>query len=502
MDRATTILLADLRPLIATLGKDGGLNSASVYDTAQLVRLAPPPAGAWPALDWLASQQRPDGGWGDPSTPRARDLPTLAAVLALHTSGTRARERTAVHAGLAFLRRQASHWATLSDDLPVGIELLLPRLIEEAVALGLDLPTAPYAALVELGSRRRHLIAARPAGAGTPPVHSWEAWGSDPDPSLIDGSGGVGHSSAATAAWLHAASTRPDLADARASARRFLEQAAAATGTGIPGVVPGVWPIPRFEQVFGLYVLLIAGLLDTPELRDVISSQVDDLARAMRPSGIGFSDFFVPDGDDTAAALAVLRATGGPADLGALDRFAHSDHFCAFPGELHPSLSVVAHAAHALERGDNQPAHLYITERQGVDGRWPGDKWHSSWLYTTSQAVIALASGRHPYPIRQAVEALVNHQHSDGGWGVRGSTSEETAYGVLTLRLLQRRGCLSEQATRALPRAEQWMLRQYQPFADSNIKLWLDKDVYRPERIARVIELAATLPAGVGQESA
>src|SRR5215510_3385767 len=153
MDRKNSILLADLRSLIADLGKDGGLNSASVYDTAQLIRFAPPPEGPWPAINWLADQQHPDGGWGDPSTPRARDLPTLAAVLALHLYGTRGRERMAVHTGLAFLRRQASHWAQLPDDLPVGIELLLPRLLEEAVALGLELPMTPYAALTELGRR-------------------------------------------------------------------------------------------------------------------------------------------------------------------------------------------------------------------------------------------------------------------------------------------------------------------------------------------------------------
>lgn len=502
MNRITNILLTDLRSQIADLGTDGGLNSPSIYDTAQLLRLAPPPEGPWPAINWLASQQQPDGGWGDPSAPRARDLPTLAALLALHVYGTRGRERAAVDSGLAFLRRQASHWSNLSDDLPVGIELLLPRLIEEAVALGLDLPTAPYAALMELGGRRRRLIAARPARAGTPPVHSWEAWGSDPDPSLLDGSGGVGHSAAATAAWLHAAGTRPDLADERACARRFLERAAAATGAGIAGVVPGVWPIPRFEQVFGLYMLLVAGLLDAPELRDVIQPQIENLALAMRPSGIGFSDFFVPDGDDTAAALAVLHAAGRSAELGALQRFADGDHFCAFPGELQPSLSVVAHAIHALEGGDDQPTYTYISERQGCDGRWPGDKWHSSWLYTTSQAMIALAGGGQHYPVRRATEALVNYQHSDGGWGMRSSTTEETAYGVLALRLLRRRGLLAEPASQALSRAERWMLQHYQPFADSQVKLWLDKDVYRPERIVRVIELAATMPVDASRGGA
>jgi hypothetical protein len=275
-----------------------------------------------------------------------------------------------------------------------------------------------------------------------------------------------------------------------------LEQAAAATGVGIPGVVPGVWPIPRFEQVFGLYALFMAGLLDHPGLSDLIRLQLDDLAQAFRPAGIGFSDSFVPDGDDTAAAIAVLRAAGYDVGTAALRRFADGDHFCAFPGELQPSLSVVAHAAHALACCDEDPApaRAYIADRQYIDGRWPGDKWHSSWLYPTSQVVAALNGSQHAYAIQQALDALSNHQHRDGGWGVRGATAEETAYGVLMLRLLERRGLLTNPTRAALQRAERWMLMHYRPFGPSDIKLWLDKDVYRPERIVRVIELAATLP--------
>src|SRR5206468_11903416 len=113
-------------------------------------------------------------------------------------------------------------------------------------------------------------------------------------------------SPAATAAWLHAAAGHADLADACATARRYLTQAAAATGMDIPGVVPTVWPIARFEQATSLYTLLIAGLLDHPRLRDVLKPQIDDLAAAMRPNGLGFSDYFAPNGQTTAAALAVL----------------------------------------------------------------------------------------------------------------------------------------------------------------------------------------------------
>jgi hypothetical protein len=497
MNHILDVLITDLRHCIGQLGKDGGMNSPSIYDTAQVLRLAPPPGMVWPGLEWLALQQHADGGWGDPAIPRARDISTLAAILALHTHGTRAIEQRAIHAGMVFLRRQIAHWSHLTDDLPVGVELLLPQLLNEADHAGLKLARAPYTALIELGQRRRHMIAAQQWPAGTPPVHSWEAWGSTPLPELIDGSGGVGHSSAATAAWLRAAEGRPDLAVYAAGARSYLDRAAAATTIGLPGVVPGVWPLNWFELVFGLYALCAAGLLGHPQLRDVLAPQLDALRRALAPHGIGFSDFFVPDGDDTAATLAILHSAGHPVSAAPLRHFAHGDHFCAFPGELQPSLSVVAHAAHALRLlGEPaEPAYRYLLGRQQSDGRWLGDKWQSSWLYTTSQVIIALPYQPYCAPIDRAVDELVSYQSPDGGWGdYHGPTTEETAYGVLALRHLRRHSALHEEARLALGAAEHWMLDHYRPFRQAAPQLWLDKDAYRPQRIVRMIELVATLP--------
>src|SRR5205085_12191180 len=184
-------------------------------------------------------QLLPFGEDGAPAVPRARDVPTLASLRTLDIYVARVSDRSAVSAGLAFMRRQAIHWiGPLPDDLPVGIELLLPHLLEEAALVGLNVAEAPYAPLIELGNRRRQLIARRRLIAGTTPVHSWEAFGVDPDPALIDGSGGIGHSPAATAAWLYATSGHSGLEKYHAAGRRYLEQASAVTGVGIPGVVP------------------------------------------------------------------------------------------------------------------------------------------------------------------------------------------------------------------------------------------------------------------------
>ena len=140
---------------------------------------------------------------------------------------------SALQAGLAFLERQAQQWrAPLSDDIPSAVELLLPRLLEDAAAAGLNLDQEPYSDLITLGRRRRQMIARLRPLAGTAAVHSWEAWGSYPDPAVIDGSGGVGHSPAATAAWLRVAEDRPELADMRVAAERYLAGAATSTGHG------------------------------------------------------------------------------------------------------------------------------------------------------------------------------------------------------------------------------------------------------------------------------
>ena len=237
---AREVQFAELCSLVTALGKDGGLISPSIYDTAQVIRLYPPKEGVEPALHWLLNQQQVDGGWGEPEVPYARDVPTLAAVLALHTyagaaNTGKAQHSHAIDAGLAFLDQQAEQWAEMPmDALPIATEMILPYLIEEANRLGLGINRAPYATLYQLRDRKCRYISSKPLEVSSPPTHSWEALGQQVQSIRPDRSGGIGHSPAATAAWLYQAQQRHShlnvCADDCATAQQYLVNAAAATG--------------------------------------------------------------------------------------------------------------------------------------------------------------------------------------------------------------------------------------------------------------------------------
>jgi hypothetical protein len=498
----TELIMTHLRMVLGALGSDGGRMDPSVYDTAQVLRLAPPAEGPWETLAWLIAQQQPDGGWGDPALPYFRDIPTLAAILAIQTYDRRQGGRAIVDDGLAFLRRQSAQWAKMPDNIPASAELILPYLLSEAAQMGLEINQRPYQALIALGERRRQLISQLPAEPGTSHIHSWEAWGKIPELWMIDPAGGVGQSPAATAAWVRAAAQDPELASASAQARHYLQQASLATNAGIPGVMPTAWPIGRFEQSFVLYTLLITGLLDHPKLADMIQPQIDDMAAALRPGGAGFSDFFMPDGGNTAAVLAVLHAADRPIDHKLMLQFARQDYFYAWPHELQPSILITAQAVHLLARCDTAPqaAIDYLIARQGADGRWYGDKWNASWLYTSWLVIVALLeAGAGHAAIERAIVPILALQDSSGGWGKPLVNAEETAYAVLALRTLLNSGLQSAASELALARGEQWMQHHYTPFRSDSFACWLAKEAYRAPRLSQAIKLAATIPQIIDQ---
>jgi squalene cyclase len=183
--------------------------------------------------------------------------------------------------------------------------------------------------------------------------------------------------------------------------------------------------------------------------------------------------------------------------LNILHDFRYNHHFCTFVGELNPSIFCTAHAIHALARTDvvlDEPL-MFLLENQYADGRWMADKWHSSWLYTTLEVILALDHSGQSAGVRKAVEALLYHQHSDGGWGMNGkSTNIETAYTVLALFVLEQQAKLPSNAISALKRGKEWLISGYQPFTlNREDKFWIGKELYKPYRIDRMFEITTLL---------
>ncbi|EPX58993.1 hypothetical protein D187_003370 [Cystobacter fuscus DSM 2262] len=497
------LLFKELQSLLSKTGHGGGLMSPSIYDSAQVLRiLSPAESASSPVVDWLLSQQQADGGWGEPVKPMHRDIPTMSALLALRRFPQHPRTHEACEAGVRFLRAQGPHWATLHpEELPVAAEILVPALLNQ---LGLDeaaLPRAPYAQLMALGERKRKIIAKLPVTPGVPWLHVWETWGQEPTANLIDGAGSVGHSPSATAAWVKAASGRTELTPFVDRAREYLRESGLSTASSTPGLVPVGGPHNYFEQSFVLYALLMGGVLQEPRLAPYVNSVLGDLTRALGPNGLGMSDHFLQDGDDTSAVVAVMHAMGLAVDPAVLYRFKREDHFIAYPGEMHSSPTLTARCLHALmllgqDNDELAPFQRYLLERQEPSGRWSFDKWSRSWLYTTFHSVVGLVGSPHVDAVRRALDAVLSAQLPDGGWSSDGrSNMTETSYAVLMLGFLERHGMHHPGIAPALDRASRWMLQNYTPGApaEGKVKCWISKELYRMERVDSAFELCALL---------
>jgi hypothetical protein len=478
--------------LASSVCQSDGVVSPSIYDTAQILRLQPQLSEPHAVIDWLLDQQDADGGWGTPTLPVARLVPTVASLLALSNAPATAAVAEARGAGRAFLTSLSAVWPSgVPNDLPVGMELLLPVLLDD-LQLAVPFDTRPFRPIIEVGEHRRSLLGRVSLAPGSPPLHSYEALPLPAHPGLLDPVGSLSHSPSATAAWLRRASNGDaPLApiEARAQAQAYLARCTGGTPTPARGIYPGVWPMGRFEQSFVLYFLAIAGAFELPAYREQLMTCAADLAQAMRPTGIGLSDHFAVDGDDTAAAIIAFDRAAMPVDRSWLDYFRTGVQYWAYPGERHGSISLVARAMHAaIVLGDDVTATaVYLRSQQQADGRWCHDKWHASWLYTTMHAMIAMAMAGDSESVARARSALLRAQGPDGGWG----TAEETAYALLGL-VYAHRIRPSDQLLRALKAGSSWLVGAG-PLAADGPPLWIGKELYTPPRIVQAAQLAALI---------
>ncbi|GAA4076340.1 prenyltransferase/squalene oxidase repeat-containing protein [Actinomadura miaoliensis] len=546
-DAEDTDLRAEARALVATLTREPwGQVSPSLYETARLVTLAPWLTGHERRVRHLLESQRPDGGWGAPGGYAL--VPTLSATEALLTT-LRRREDTGglvggggphgrlpervnvqdthriLHAagrGLGILERLTRLDATALPDMP-AIDLITPSLIRSINRRLEDLARLRP----EIAERLRSARLVAPPGldrgrldkvrgalkAGVPlpekVLHALEV-----ADDLARGAatvrpaatGGIGASPAATAAWLDERAAP----DPGAPARVFLETVV----NGHEGLAPCGIPITVFERSWVLAGLVRAGLVST-----VPAALRASLRELSGPAGTPAAEGLPADADTTSVALYALALLGTPEPPDVLWAYETDTHFCTWPGEDGFSVTTNAHALEAfgqflrasaaggvgrsVSRSDRERATAryaaavrkittVLCEHQQPDGSWT-DRWHASPYYATMCCVLALTrfgGERASAPVRRARQWVLDTQRPDGSWGLWEGTDEETAYAVQTLLPS---AAVSAELHEAVFRSNEFFLRSAKGSGGrpDGTALWHDKDLYRPEAIARAAVLVA-----------
>ncbi|WP_319462186.1 prenyltransferase/squalene oxidase repeat-containing protein [Micromonospora sp. RTP1Z1] len=499
-----------VRELIAAMARNpSGETSASVYETARLVGLAPWLPGHDVRIVWLLDRQRADGGWGGPEGYAL--VPSLSATDALLTvlsrgggPGLAAELVRAADRGLRFVAgRLGDPAAPALPDLP-ATDLIVPALLEsidgwlngpEGPPAGLeawrDRPRLPLPAGLDSGrlDRVRSLL-----GAGRPVpeklAHALEVAGDRARRAAgvsPTGPGTIGASPAATAAWIG----HPD--DPGGSASDYLRD------VGRRGPVPCASPIAVFERAWVLSILTRAGVPMT-----VPAALVGELRAAVGPVGAATGPGLPADADTTSVTLYALARLGVPVDPSSLRSYDTGAHFCTWRGEDGASVTTNAHvldalghhlthggpAVHPRVAATADRVAAWLVARQQADGRW-SDRWHASSYYATYCAMLALGDHVQSAGARTAVgratDWLLDTQRPDGSWGRWAGTAEETAYAVLALLAADR--SFDQKVVAAVADGRRRLSEL--DGQDGEPALWHDKDLYRPTLIVRAAVLAA-----------
>ncbi|MGF1471949.1 MAG: prenyltransferase/squalene oxidase repeat-containing protein [Rubrobacteraceae bacterium] len=462
------------------------------YDTSWAARLTDPEGTlAYPRLvGYLMSRQHPDGSWGG-RLPYVHDrlLTTLAVLLLIARVGNRQRDREQRVEGERYIWR---HVNELHRDAyrTIGFEMILPTLLAEGKELGLNLP---YDQLRHYEKERAEKLRLLPTRqffeTVTSALFSLEAFSGEAGlqraPELLLENGSMATSPSATAFLLGCFTEwRSRYPESVAYLEDLLDQ-------GRPGL-PTVAPTDVFMRTWMIYNLQYGELLAGHT--NALKAHCEYLQEHLGARGVGWASSGIPDSDDTAVALLVLKRTGYEADGRCLLAYERDQHFAVLDHERDPSVSANLHILEALEtlpekeRPRVRDKILSYLLRVRYHGTFWQDKWHVSPYYPTSTALKILSSYV-PEELDPTLRWLFSTQHTNGAWGIYMPTSEETALTLLSLLYYHR--TIRPLDPAPLHRAAEYLLAAEHPFANDYPELWISKVLYAPSFAIKSSVLAA-----------
>jgi halimadienyl-diphosphate synthase len=474
--------------------------SPSAYDTAWVARIphpTNPKNSAFPeALVWLNSHQHADGSWGEGGIPE-RILATIATIIALAEKGQRASDKELMEQGLAFIWDCLFKLETYTV-LPIGFELLLGVLVDEAKTFDIALPEWLASHFEAYRRDKLNLLQhVKPAQfRNTSAIFSAEFLGTNlpaqPD-NYISDNGSVGISPAATASVLRSIFDT----SSREKMLTYLKSKAIPDNDGYGLGWGDITDIDLFEAIWALYNLILCNQQNHPILQPAIKKALKLITNAWTELGLGPSSASLAlyDSDDTSVGYTILKKFGLACDLTVLEDYWRDDHLLTYKYERDPSLSANIHGLEAYELAGNservESLLKFIDKRRNGMPYWV-DKWHASPYYITSHTVL-IAGKFDKTMVKPAVEWLLHTQRKNGAWGCEGDTAEETAYAVQALLSYNQLIGGSNKLTVAAQLGIRFLRQTFQPYILEVPPLWVSKNRYAPRLVVRSAVLSALI---------
>jgi halimadienyl-diphosphate synthase len=462
-----------------------GKMSEVAYDTAWVARLG---EIDWElssrALAWLNEHQLRDGSWGaqKPFYYHDRLVSTLAAMIALTYRGRRSQDRAQIERGLFALEKIIDNASlqlqTEQDAATVGFEMIAPTLVAEAERLGII--TQQSDKILGRIEKQRALKLSHMKGkmisrlvtlafssemAGVDGQHMLDA------ENLQEENGSVGCSPSATAYF--ALQVREGDDKALGYLHKIVRE---------DGGTPNVAPFDTFERAWTLWNFSMIPGYTSLASEEGIRRHTDSLSKSWNEHhGAGFSsEYSVNDSDGSSVVFDALARYGIIKETDNILAYEEENWFRCFNLENDPSISANIHILGALRQAGFRRDHPsvrkifgFLKQTKSAQGYWR-DKWHISPYYTTAHAILGCA-GYADEMVSDAVNWVINTQHTDGSWGVFGPSREETAYALQALWLWDQN--VQHIPRRHLREGKKW-LEEHQELDDSC--LWVGKCLYRP----------------------